>query len=178
MYSSSYGSYARTPELIHHHLGTIPLIYLVRHPLRRIESHWRHWRGRSKHCPPFDQLLRSSRLRQRVVEASLYHQQWQRYRRWFPQKSMLSITTEELSAQPQFTLQRILSFIGAAPNCSGLLEKGKLPLMNPAGSKGRRDVVPPSWSDALKQQTIDLIRPDSERFLASTGRPSTTWRWD
>ena len=178
MYSSSYGSYVRTPELIRHHLGCIPLVYLVRHPLRRIESHWRHWRGRSKHCPPFDQLLRSPRLRQRVVEASLYHQQWQRYRRWFPQKSMLSITTEELSAQPQFTLQRILSFIGAAPNCSGLLEKGKLPLMNPAGSKGRRDVAPPSWSDALKQQTIDLIRPDSERFLASTGRPSTTWRWD
>ena len=178
MYSSSYGSYARTPELIHHHLGAIPLIYLVRHPLRRIESHWRHWRGRSKHCPPFDQLLRSRRLRQRVVEASLYHQQWQRYRRWFPQQSMLSITTEELSAQPQVTLQRILNFIGAAPNCSGLLEKGKLPLMNPAGSKGRRDVAPPSWSDELKQQTIDLIRPDCERFLASTGRPINTWAWD
>ena len=178
MYSSSYGSYVRTPELIRHHLGCIPLVYLVRHPLRRIESHWRHWRGRSKHCPPFDQLLRSPRLRQRVVEASLYHQQWQRYRRWFPQQSMLSITTEELSAQPQFTLQRILSFIGAAPNCSGLLEKGKLPLMNPAGSKGRRDVAPPSWSDELKQQTIGLIRPDSERFLASTGRPINTWAWD
>ena len=178
MYSSSYGSYARTPELIHHHLGAIPLIYLVRHPLRRIESHWRHWRGRSKHCPPFDQLLRSPRLKQRVVEASLYHQQWQRYRRWFPQQSMLSITTEELSAQPQSSLQRILNFIGAAPNCSGLLEKGKLPLMNPAGSKGRRDVAPPSWSDELKQQTIDLIRPDCERFLASTGRPINTWAWD
>lgn len=178
MYSSSYGSYARTPELILHHLGPIPLIYLVRHPLRRIESHWRHWRGRSKHCPPFDQLLRSPRLRQRVVEASLYHQQWQRYRRWFPQQSMLSITTEELSAQPQFTLQRILSFIGATPDCSRLLEKGELPLMNPAGSKGRRDVAPPSWSDELKQQTIDLIRPDCERFLASTGRPINTWAWD
>ena len=178
MYSSSYGSYARTPELIRHHLGCIPLIYLVRHPLRRIESHWRHWQGRITDCPSFDQLLRSPRLRQRVVEASLYHQQWQRYRRWFPEQSMLSITTEELSAQPQSTLQRILSFIGAAPDCSGLLEKGELPLMNPAGAKGRRQVAAPRWSDALKQQTIDLIRPDSERFLASTGRPINTWAWD
>ena len=177
IYTSSYGCYARTPELIHHHLGPIPLIYLTRHPLRRIESHWRHWRGRSKHCPPFDQLLRSPRLRQRVVEASLYHQQWQRYRRWFPQQSMLSITTEELSAHPQTSLRRILSFIGAAPDCAGLLEKGELPLMNPAGSKGRRAVAAPTWSEDLKQKTIDLIRPDSERFLASTGRPSTTWAW-
>ena len=178
MYSSSYGTYARTPELIHHHLGPIPLIYLTRHPLRRIESHWRHWRGRSKHCPPFDQLLRSPRLKQRIVEASLYHQQWQRYRRWFPHESMLSITTEELSDHPQTSLQRILSFIGATPDCSRLLENGELPLMNPAGSKGRREVAAPRWNDDLKQQTIALIRPDSERFLASTGRPNSTWAWD
>ena len=178
MYSSSYGSYARTPELIHHHLGAIPLIYLVRHPLRRIESHWRHWRGRSKHCPPFDQLLRSPQLKQRIVEASLYHRQWQRYRRWFPEESMLSITTEELSSHPQTSLQRVLNFIGATPDCSGLLEKGELPLMNPAGSKGRREVAAPRWNDQLKRQTIDLIRPDSERFLASTGRPSSTWAWE
>ena len=178
MYSSSYGSYARTPVLIHHHLGPIPLIYLVRHPLRRIESHWRHWQGRIKDCPPFDQLLHSPRLRQRVVDASLYHKQWQRYQRWFPQQLMLSITTEELSTEPQSSLRRILSFIGATPDCSELLEKGQLPLMNPAGSKGRKNVAAPSWSDELKQKTIDLIRPDSERFLTSTGRPINTWAWD
>ena len=178
MYSSSYGTYARTPELIRHHLGPIPLIYLVRHPLRRIESHWRHWRGRIKDCPTFDQLLRSPRLRQRIVDASLYHHQWQRYQRWFPEQSMLSVTTEELSANPQTSLHRILRFIGAAPDCSKLLVKGDLPLMNAAGSKGRQHVAPPAWDDALKQETIDLIRPDSERFLASTGRPSTTWVWD
>ena len=91
---------------------------------------------------------------------------------------MLSITTEELSAEPQSNLQRILSFIGATPDCSGLLQKGELPLMNPAGSKGRREVAAPSWNDDLKQQTITLLRPDSERFLASTGRPSSTWAWD
>ena len=178
MYSSSYGSYARTPELIHHHLGPIPLIYLVRHPLRRIESHWRHWQGRIKDCPPFDQLLHSPRLRQRVVDASMYHKQWQRYRSWFPQELILSITTEELSTQPQSSLRRILSFIGATPDCTELLEEGQLPLLNPAGAKGRKNVAAPSWSDALKQKTIDLIRPDSERFLTSTGRPINTWAWD
>ena len=178
MYSSSCGSYARTPELIHHHLGPIPLIYLVRHPLRRIESHWRHWQGRIKDCPPFDQLLHSPRLRQRVVDASMYYKQWQRYRSWFPQQLILSITTEELSTQPQSSLRRILSFIGATPDCSELLEKGQLPLMNPAGSKGRKNVAAPSWSDEHKQKTIDLIRPDSERFLTSTGRPINTWAWE
>ena len=91
---------------------------------------------------------------------------------------MLSITTDELSTEPQSSLRRILSFIGATPDCTGRLGEGQLPLLNPAGSKGRKNVAAPIWSDELKQETIDLIRPDSERFLASTGRPSTTWAWN
>ena len=59
----------------------------------------------------------SSRLKQRFVKTSLYHRQWQRYRRWFPQKALLSITTEELSDHPQASLQRILSFVGTTPHC-------------------------------------------------------------
>ena len=72
---------------------------------------------------------------------------------------MLRITTEELSAQPQSTVQRILSFIGATPDCSDLLDKGELPLTNPARSKGRRDVACPSLSDDLKQQTMISFAP-------------------
>ena len=91
MYTSSYRSYQHSPQLIRHHLGIIPLIYLVRHPLRRIESHWRHWRGRVNDCPPFHQLLESKALKQRVVEASLYHQQLMRYRRCFTVHERFSI---------------------------------------------------------------------------------------
>ena len=91
---------------------------------------------------------------------------------------MLSITTDELSTEPQSSLRRILRFIGATPDCAGLLEEGQLPLLNPARSKGRKNVAAPNWSDELKQKTNDLIHPDSERFLASTGRPSTAWSWD
>ena len=177
MYSSSYGSYKETPRLIHHHLGVIPLIYLVRHPLRRIESHWRHWRGRIHNCPPFDQLLRSRRLRQRVVNASLYNHQWQRYRRWFPETSMLCLTTEELTAAPSQSLSTVLHFLGANGSGDDLLHSGQLPQMNVAGSKGRETVPEPVWRPEIKQQTIDLIRPDSECFLRATGRPQNTWEW-
>ena len=72
---------------------------------------------------------------------------------------MLSNTTEELSTKPQSSLRRILSFIGATPVCTGLLEEGQLPLLNPAGSKGRKKVAAPNWSDGLKQKTTDLITP-------------------
>ena len=178
MYSSSYRSYRQTPQLIHHHLAAIKLIYLERHPLERIQLHWPHRNGRIEKCPPFDQILRSKRLRQRVVDASLYHQQWSRYRAWFPAESLFTLTTAELTDQPRQSLRRILRFLGADPTCKGLLEQGQLPLANPAGAKGRRAISLPSWSPGLKRDTIKLIRPDSERFLKATGRPLDTWSWD
>ena len=177
MYTSSYRSYQHTPQLIRHHLGIIPLIYLVRHPLRRIESHWRHWRGRVNDCPPFHQLLESKALRQRVVEASLYHQQLMRYRRWFPAESIHCLTTEELNANPVESLNIILKFLGQPPDASKLLLRENLPVTNSAGSKGRREVAHPQWTEELKKQTIEIVQPDSEQFLETLQWPKNTWRW-
>ena len=178
MYSSSYSSYQHTPQLIRHHLGIIPLIYLVRHPLRRIESHWRHWRGRINDCPPFNQLLESKVLKQRVVEGSLYHKQLMRYRQWFPAKSIHCLSTEELTAHPIKSLNAILKFLGQPANGSALLFKGSLPLTNPAGSKGRRDIESPQWTAELKKRTIEIIQPDSKAFLKTLHWPNNTWQWD
>ena len=178
MYTSSYRSYQHTPQLIRHHLGIIPLIYLVRHPLRRIESHWRHWRGRIDDCPPFHQLLESKALKRRVVEGSLYNRQLTRYRQWFPAESIHCVATEELTTHPIKSLNAILQFLGQPANGSALLVKGALPLTNSAGSKGRREIAPPEWSAELKKQTIELIRPDSEQFLKTLHWPNNTWRWD
>ena len=178
MYTSSYRSYQHTPQLIRHHLGIIPLIYLVRHPLRRIESHWRHWRGRINHCPPFHQLLKSKVLKQRVVEGSFYHKQLMRYRQWFPAESIHCLSTEELTAHPIKSLNAVLKFLGQPANGSSLLFKGSLPLTNPAGSKGRRNIEPPQWTAELKKRTIDLIQPDSEEFLKTIYWPKDTWQWN
>jgi hypothetical protein len=178
MYTSSYRSYQHTPQLIRHHLGIIPLIYIVRHPLRRIESHWRHWRGRINNCPPFHQLLKSKVLKQRVVEGSLYHKQLMRYRQWFPAESIHCLSTEELTAHPIKSLNAVLRFLGQPANGSSLLFNGSLPLTNPAGSKGRRNVEPPQWTAELKNRTIELIQPDSEAFLETLHWPKNTWQWE
>tara|TARA_B100001057_G_scaffold149385_1_gene149285 strand:+ start:3932 stop:4780 length:849 start_codon:yes stop_codon:yes gene_type:complete len=177
MYSSSYGSYQHTPQLIRHHLGTIPLIYLVRHPLRRIESHWRHWRGRVE-CEAFNHLLTSEKLKQRLIDSSLYNKQLKRYRRWFPRQSILCITTEELTTNPRANLQVILNFLGTETKLKKMLNHGQLPLANIAGSKGRQKIDPPEWPGDLKEQIIKLIKPDTEAFLRKIQRPSDTWEWN
>ena len=177
MYSSSYGSYQHTPQLIRHHLGTIPLIYIVRHPLRRIESHWRHWRGRVE-CDAFNHLLTSGKLKQRIIDSSLYNKQLKRYRRWFPHQSILCVTTEELTTNPKASLQVILNFLGTDANFEKILNHGRLPLANIAGSKGRLKINPPQWPGDLKDQVIKLIKPDTDAFLRNIRRPVDTWEWN
>ena len=176
MYSSSYGSYQHTPQLIRHHLGIIPLIYLVRHPLRRIESHWRHWRGRVK-CADFKDLLKSQKLRRRLVDSSLYNKQLERYHRWFPHRSIHCVIMEDLTANPQANLSFILNFLGTDTNSEKLLNRGQLPLANISGSKGRLKISSPQWPNHLKKQIIEIIQPDTEAFLQKIQKPLDTWKW-
>ena len=57
---------------------------------------------------------------------------------------MLSITTDELSTEPQSSLRRILRFIGATPDCAGLLEEGQLPLLIQRGQKDEKTMQRPT----------------------------------
>ena len=45
MYSSQLKSFRHTPELMHRYIPDAKLIYIVRHPLDRIVSQWRHYRA-------------------------------------------------------------------------------------------------------------------------------------
>ena len=177
MYSSTSPSFSATPQLLRHHLGEIKLIYLIRHPLQRIVSHWRHYRGRHPDCPDFEDLMRSRLLRRQIVEASLYHAQLERYRAVFPSDSIHCLTMEELIERPGRTIRSLFRFLGVKPRIRKVLNKGKLPTRNVAGSKGRDLVAMPIWPAALKQEVIDLIRPDAEQMLAHMGKPLDTWDW-
>ena len=97
---------------------------------------------------------------------------------WFPTKSIHCLSTEELTAHPIKSLNAILKFLGQPANGSALLFKGSLPLTNPAGSKGRRDIEPPQWTAELKKRTLEIILPDSEAFLKTLHWPNNTWQWD
>ncbi|MAR06585.1 MAG: sulfotransferase [Cyanobium sp. NAT70] len=177
MYSSSSGSFRLTPQLINHHLGCIKLIYLIRHPMERLVSQWRHYKGRHPDCSDFNQILDCKDLRKRIVETSLYYEQLQRYLAVFPAESIHCMLTEELIESPRQTLKQMFRFLGTPPRLQTVLRRGKLPAHNKAGSKGRNLVPKPEWPKPLKERVLALIQPDAERMLRSMNRPLSTWDW-
>ena len=178
MYASALNSFSQAPALMHRYLPDIKLIYVVRHPLDRIVSQWRHRKGRQASTRDFTALMSSRHLRKLVVGCSLYNERLQSFRAFYPDDQIHCLTFEELIAEPRGTLHTLLSFLGAssAPaHLELLLDAGRLPQVNEAGDKGRKLVPAPAWSDRLRDQVLEVIRPDAHQMLAYMGKPTSTW---
>ena len=176
MYSSSLSSYRWTPELMSRFLPSLKLIYIVRHPLARIVSQWRHHRGRNPGCADFSDLMQDRDLKRRIVGCSMYYKQLSRYRLFFPDAQIHCLTFEDLLSSPEDTLRVMLRFLGVKPHVKRLLDsRGCLPLENKAGAKGREYVQKPEWSPALRAKVLRKIRPDAKKMLLHMGKPSDYW---
>lgn len=179
MYASALGSFQDAPALMHRYLPELKLVYVVRHPLDRIESQWRHRRGRKRGTPRFEAMLRSRHLRKLVVGCSLYHERLQSFRTFYPDQQIHCLTFEDLVSEPRATLTELLAFLGASTSPADvqrLLDDGQLPRVNEAGDKGRALIPPPTWTPRLRHKLADLVRPDAERMLAYMNKPAGTWK--
>ena len=179
MYASALKNFAHAPALMHRYLPGLKLVYVVRHPLERIVSQWRHRKGRQKGTSDFQHLMRSSQLRRLVVGCSLYHERLESYRQFYPDAQIHCLTFEDLVSSPRPTLTALLGFLGAstAPeHIELLLDDGQLPRVNEAGDKGRVLVPAPIWTDKLRSQVLELVGPDAKKMLAYMGKPLDTWK--
>ena len=176
MYASGLRSFSRTPELMHHYLPDLKLIYIVRHPLDRILSQWRHYRGRHPDCADFNELMSDRHLRRLIVGCSMYYERLSAFRRFYPDDQIHCMTFEELLDSPRRSLRGMLRFLGVKPRVNKLLDPdGNLPKENPAGAKGRGHVEKPEWNSGVKRRVLRKIRPDSEKMLSYMGKPNDFW---
>ena len=176
MYTSQMKAFENTPELMHQYLPKLKLIYIVRHPLDRIVSQWRHYRGRHSDCPDFSDFMDSKKLRRLIIGCSMYYQQLSRFREFYPDKQIHCMTFEDLLSDPKKSLRSTLKFLGVKPKIKKLLNaNGDLPRVNEAGDKGRAYVEKPKWNPILKWRVSRIIRHDSEQMLDYLGKPKTYW---
>lgn len=178
MYASALGSFAQAPALMHRYLPNLKLVYVVRDPMERLVSQWRHRKGRKRRTPGFEAMLRSSHLRKLVVGCSLYHARLESFRKFYPDSQIHCLTFEDLISTPRPTLANLLKFLGAstAPkHLELLLDGGQLPRVNEAGDKGRALVAAPTWTGKLRSQVLEVVKPDAEQMLAYMGKPLDTW---
>jgi hypothetical protein len=196
--------YPNASQRIASYLPDVKLIYIVRNPLERIESHWRHLLGRGERVS-FEDLL----SRPDVVDTSRYWRQISAYREHFEDEQILVLFFEDFVQDPGAVLERCFEFLGVDPSL-GLTDSNlivnastdygvdgplirfvrKLPgvesiklaapvFSKAVGAKLRRPMPePPIWPAELRQQVIDQLADDSAMFLRHYDKPTDWWQLD
>ncbi len=88
--------------------GEVRLLYVMRDPIRRIESHYRHLVLVGDHPGPSET---DGELDAAVLETSCYASQLDAYTAHFKRDQILLLAFEELKTQPEATLDRVVEFL-------------------------------------------------------------------
>lgn len=89
------------------------LVYIVRHPIDRIVSHWRMLERTGK--PEFSTLSEDARkdyLRPNLIDASKYWFQISAYRELFPDQQILVLFFEDFIRNPKLAARECFRFLG------------------------------------------------------------------
>ena len=101
------------PERIAKLIPDVRLIYLIRHPIERMRSHYLHEVAALRERRPIHQALAAD---PRYLNTSRYAMQLEQYLARFPAERILIITAEQLRHDRTATVGRVLAFLGVDPD--------------------------------------------------------------
>ncbi len=196
--------FPQTASRIYADLPGAKLIYIVRDPFERLESHWLHYRRWGRQALSFEKALGQH---PQWIETSCYWLQIQTYRSHFPDDRILVLFLEEMRRDPARTVSDCLRFLGvdvaASPSQfdsvrneseGRMVERGALRAARRSQSLRalgtlaptwlktaarplltRRIQGRPVWSSELREEVGSRVLEDSRTFLRFYGKPETLW---
>ena len=196
--------FPRTSERVYRHLPEARLIYIARHPLERMISHWIydvHVKRRSQAPTGFNRAVRRYPL---LLNASRYWTQIQLYRRFFPDERILILFFEEFKTRPGEVVKRAFEFVGVDPNHrlssariarnpnraeTGLLRwmrsishLSQMSRLFPEAVKAKlrwslsRPIPRPSWEPKAEAWAIAQLKEETQQFLQYAGKAPDYWK--
>jgi hypothetical protein len=110
--SRSYTRYPQhrgVPERVAQVLPDARLVYLIRHPIERMRSHYLHRVLQGKERAPLDEAVLADPS---YLDTSRYAMQIEQHLEWFARERLLVITAEALRRDRLDTLRRVCEFLG------------------------------------------------------------------
>jgi hypothetical protein len=164
---------------IHEHVPEARIIYMVRHPLKRMES------GYIEHlCTVAGKDLTSIndavRRQPMIVDSSRYWEVFDAYRQRFSESRIKVIWFEDYIADQTAVFQDVCRFLeiddSVVPEFNRELTNSREHSFKRMATLGRsKDQVNTAWDEETRHWVIDQIRDDNCRLLAHFGRPKDFW---
>ncbi len=166
-------------DRIKKHVPDAKIIYMVRHPLERMESAY------VEHvCTPMDKEFASIndavQRQPMIVDSSRYWEVFDAYQQRFGEQSMKIVWFEEYTANTTGVFQDICHFLGIDDTFVPDLEKERTNSRDDVAQRlagiGRSNLkINTVWDETVRQKIINEIREDNSRFLAHFGKPQDHW---
>lgn len=118
--STGYTRWPQVPDVparLAAHRASVRLVYLLRDPVERAVSHWRHrmleWRAQGRTPRSLPEALDAL---PEIVDSSRYLRQIERYLAHFPREQLHVAFFEDLVDAPRRTLEEVQRFLGVEPD--------------------------------------------------------------
>ena len=204
LYSSIRAFPQALPRIVKH-FPDAKIIYMVRHPMQRIQSNYVEFLSQGLTQLNFKEAVHEI---PHFIDASCYHRQLEAYRKHYPKERINVIFYRDYKKNPEKVLQECFEFLDVDPtfvvdNPSEKIyqSKGKrrdLPITNlirrkMPGFLTIRNVMPnwtrtivqkalkreikakPNWDRETREWVISQIQSDIESFLHTQGKPVGYW---
>lgn len=150
-------------------LGAIPLIYIVRDPIGRIVSQYRHGKRNSPDIEPFNAWIRREEAYSLCIARSDYERQISPYRELFGEQNIHICFYEDYKSDYLKELNRMFEFLDVPPQGGELIKNERVNVT----SKKRAPIpeVLPESRDFLR----GILRENTHRFLERYGKPADFW---
>jgi len=171
--------YPATVERIKEHVPKARIIYMVRHPLDRMESAY------VEHACTADSLVFSSlneavKQMPMILDSSRYWEVFDAYRQKFDESRIKIVWFEEYIAHTTAVFQDVCRFLEIDDTVLPDLERERTKSRDEAATRmatiGRTGIqVNTAWDDATRRWVIDQLRDDNCRFLDHFRKPRNFW---
>ncbi|MGH7940139.1 MAG: sulfotransferase family protein [Limisphaerales bacterium] len=171
--------YPTVVERIYRYAPNAKIIYMVRHPLKRMESAYiEHLCTRESGV--FPSINEAVKRQPMIVDSSRYGEVYEAYRRRFGESQIKVVWFEEYVAQKAAVYQDVCRFLGICdtviPDSSRESINGSGEAEQRMGRIGRSKIkVNTEWDEETRRWVIHQIRDDNCRFLDQMGRRRDYW---
>jgi DNA helicase IV len=164
---------------IHEHVPEARIIYMVRHPIERMESAYVERLG-TPGAQAFASINDAVRRQPMIVDSSRYWEVFDAYRQKFNESTIKIVWFEEYIANSTAVFQDVCRFLeiddSVAPVFDREITNSREAAPDRMAKLGKSNVqVNTTWDEETRQWVIDQIREDNCRFLAHFGRPKNFW---
>lgn len=167
------------PQRMHAVVPDARLIYLLRDPVERAISHYRHSVRKGRETRPFAEAIRERD--NPYVQTSRYHYQLRAFLKYYGENRILLVESEKLRDDTRSTLDAVSAFLGLDPSYDPRTLKTKFHQSGrPNGLLGsirahRRPEASPEPSPADRGVLKDRLMEDVERLRRYAGLGFENW---